>query len=191
MISVPRPSVKFPENIDPHWLAVFTSGEGYFFLRGMYSDDIFNGTSKVGFVVSLRFKITQHTRDSELMKSIFSFFVASPLPPPLHKWKCVYTLQLWMGEGCSFAKISNQQPANQRTSGGMSLSLSEREIRLCGNFYFRTKKNLDAGCYFIVTKYPDITEKIIPFFVKYPIVGVKSLYFNDFCEAASLKIYRY
>ena len=176
MISVPRPSVKFPENIDPHWLAVFTSGEGYFFLRGMYSDDIFNGTSKVGFVVSLRFKITQHTRDSELMKSIFSFFVASPSPLPSTNGS-VYT-----HSNCGWERGEG---------GGMSLSLSEREIRLCGNFYFRTKKNLDAGCYFIVTKYPDITEKIIPFFVKYPIVGVKSLYFNDFCEAASLKIYRY
>ena len=51
----------------------------------------------------------------------------------------------------------------------------------CGNIY----KNRDAF-YFRVTKYQDIVEKIIPFFQKYPIRGVKALDFVDWCWAAEL-----
>lgn len=38
----------------------------------------------------------------------------------------------------------------------------------------------------MVTKFSDIYEKIIPFFQKYPIVGVKALDYADFCKAAEL-----
>lgn len=37
-----------------------------------------------------------------------------------------------------------------------------------------------------VLKFSDITEKIIPFFKQYPIVGKKFEYFSGFCEAADL-----
>ena len=39
---------------------------------------------------------------------------------------------------------------------------------------------------FIVTKFSDINEKIIPFFRNNKILGVKLLYFEDFCKAAEL-----
>jgi len=39
---------------------------------------------------------------------------------------------------------------------------------------------------YIVTKIEDLTEKVIPFFEKYPIIGVKALDFEDFCKAAKL-----
>ena len=37
-----------------------------------------------------------------------------------------------------------------------------------------------------VTKFNDIINKIIPFFKKYPIKGVKYKDFNDWCKAAEL-----
>jgi hypothetical protein len=37
-----------------------------------------------------------------------------------------------------------------------------------------------------VTEFSDIVEKIIPFFEKYPMVGVKTLNFADFCKVAEL-----
>ena len=46
-------------------------------------------------------------------------------------------------------------------------------------------KNRDAFD-FRVYKFGDITHKIIPFFKKYPIRGVKALDFEDFCRAAEL-----
>lgn len=54
---------------------------------------------------------------------------------------------------------------------------------------------LDCGIYsyqsdkvgnFAVYKYSDIVEKIIPFFNKYPILGVKNSNFKDFCKIAEL-----
>ena len=39
---------------------------------------------------------------------------------------------------------------------------------------------------FQVTNFTDITDKIIPFFEKYPIIGVKLDNYNDFCEVAKL-----
>jgi len=49
------------------------------------------------------------------------------------------------------------------------------------------KKNSEglAG-YFIVERFSDLTEKIIPFFKEYCILGVKSEDFKDFCLVAKL-----
>ena len=39
---------------------------------------------------------------------------------------------------------------------------------------------------FRVSKFQDIYEKIIPFFKKYPILGVKALDFADWCNVAEI-----
>ena len=46
----------------------------------------------------------------------------------------------------------------------------------CGNVY-----STKDAIYFRVGKFSDIVEKIIPFFEKYPILGVKYQDFKDFC----------
>jgi hypothetical protein len=68
VIPVPRPTVKLPENIDPHWLAGFVSAEGCFMIKCNQ-----NLTCKSGFQILLRFQITQHTRDEELLRSLVSY----------------------------------------------------------------------------------------------------------------------
>jgi hypothetical protein len=40
--------------------------------------------------------------------------------------------------------------------------------------------------YYRIKKFADIQSKIIPFFNKYPIQGVKNLDYLDFCKAAEL-----
>jgi len=37
-----------------------------------------------------------------------------------------------------------------------------------------------------IRKFADIDTKITPFFIKYPILGNKSLDFHDFCKVANL-----
>jgi len=37
-----------------------------------------------------------------------------------------------------------------------------------------------------VSKRSDLTERIIPFFIKYPILGIKALDFQDFCFISKL-----
>ena len=55
------------------------------------------------------------------------------------------------------------------------------ELLKCGIIF----KNREVIA-FRVTKFHDITEKIIPLFQKYPIHGVKALDFADFCKVAKL-----
>ena len=61
--------------------------------------------------------------------------------------------------------------------------LMEQIIKYLGCGYISERKDvLD----FHVIKFNDIIEKVIPFFEKYPIIGVKSLNFKDFCKAAEI-----
>lgn len=88
-----------------------------------------SNTHNTGFQVLLVFYITQHIRDTELLKILVNYF------------------------GCGSYNIS--------ASGKM------------------------AGDY-TVTKFKDINEKIVPFFTKYPLRGIKSLNFLDFCRAVEI-----
>lgn len=65
---VQRPLVELVLKINPYWLAGFVTGEGCFFVN------VFKGTTKTGFAISLVFQITQHSRDENLLKSFISFF---------------------------------------------------------------------------------------------------------------------
>jgi hypothetical protein len=76
----------------------------------------------------LKFQIAQHSRDSELMRSLITNL------------------------GC----------------GRIELNLGRSAV------------------YFVVTKFKDITEKIIPFFDKYPLQGVKVKDFEDFKRVTKL-----
>jgi len=53
----------------------------------------------------------------------------------------------------------------------------------CGNV---TKRNREEAVDFKVFKFSDINNKIIPFFEKYPIQGVKSNDFKDYCKVVDL-----
>lgn len=53
----------------------------------------------------------------------------------------------------------------------------------CDNYYLRYSQ--DVGD-FIVTKFLDINEKILPFFVKYPVYGVKGLDCKNICKIPEL-----
>jgi len=56
------------------------------------------------------------------------------------------------------------------------------EYLACGKIY---KHSTNAVVY-RVSKRSDLTEIIIPFFIKYPILGVKALDFKDFCSISEL-----
>ena len=48
------------------------------------------------------------------------------------------------------------------------------------------KNNIKDFFIFRVENFKDIDSKIIPFFLKYPIVGTKLLDFQDFCKVAEI-----
>lgn len=97
------------------------------------------------------------------------------------------------GEGCFMIKIFNSL-----TKVGEAIKLEfiivqhSRDRKLMESFvaYFGCgrylpHKNRDLGR-FIVTKFSDIENKIIPFFNEYQIIGVKSSDFSDFNRVVEL-----
>ena len=73
----------------------------------------------------------------------------------------------------------------QVTQHSRDIELMKRLISFfeCGRYALRSNK--DYGD-FLVTTFSDINEKIIPFFQKYKIEGVKAYNFADWCKAAEI-----
>lgn len=63
IVSQERTEVALPEVINPYWFAGFTSGDGSFSVEILKSS-----SHKIGHQVILKFLITQHNRDLELLK---------------------------------------------------------------------------------------------------------------------------
>ena len=66
---VPSPEVQFTGIPDSHWLAGFTDAEGCFMIKIQQST-----SSTLNTQPRLIFRITQHSRDLELMKSLVEYF---------------------------------------------------------------------------------------------------------------------
>jgi hypothetical protein len=117
-----KPLLKNPQ-IYKGWMHGFVCGEGSFFV------EIFKSKTVLGFQVRLVFKVSQHSRDEQLLKSFIKYFD-------------------------------------------------------CGKIYKQSSSSevLD----FVVKKFIDIEQKIIPFFIKHPLYGVKSKDFEDFCKIANI-----
>jgi hypothetical protein len=120
-IPYPRPSVSGITIKDPQWLAGFASGEGCFLVRITKA-----ATHRSGYQIFLVFKLVQHSRDEQLMRSLVDY----------------------LG---------------------------------CGNIYVD-----DSAVEYRVTKFSDLTDKILPLFKKYPIQGVKHLDYTDFVSVMEL-----
>lgn len=95
------------------------------------------------------------------------------------------------GEGNFMVRIFNSashaigcqvQLRFQITQQSRDKFLMERLVSYLGCGFISKGDILD----FQVTKFVDITDKIIPFFEKYPIIGVKFNDFKDFCIVANL-----
>lgn len=121
IIPYPRPSVSNITIKCPQWLAGFASAEGCFLVRITKA-----ASHRSGYQVFLVFKLVQHSRDEELMRSLVDYL------------------------GCG--NISIEKSAIQYT----------------------------------VTKFNDLTDKIIALFEKYPIQGIKHLDYTDFVSAMEL-----
>jgi hypothetical protein len=120
-VAVKRPLVD--NQIIPHfeWVAGFTSAEGCFLVRITKA-----ATHRSGHQVFLIFKLTQHIRDEQLIRSLVDYL------------------------GCG--KIYEDKSAVE----------------------------------YRVTKFSDLTDKILPLFEKYPIQGIKHQDYTDFILVVGL-----
>ena len=68
---VPRPIINYTENLNPNWIAGFSSGEGCFLAN--ISTAKATNTNKTGQTIQLIFKISQHRRDKKLLELIAKY----------------------------------------------------------------------------------------------------------------------
>lgn len=116
-----RAELPLPEVINPYWFAGFASGDGSFSVEILKSS-----THKSGYQIIIKFLITQHSRDVELLRSFIS---------------------------------------------------------LLGGGFVKERANISE---FRLVKLSLITNKLVPFFYEYPIIGNKHQDFLDFCKIAEL-----
>lgn len=98
------------------------------------------------------------------------------------------------GEGCFYVKITKAKTVTgHQISVSFSISQHIRDELLltrfidylgCGKIEkISTRPN---SITFVVYKFSDIKNKIIPFFKKYPLQGIKSMDYNDFCKISNI-----
>ena len=97
------------------------------------------------------------------------------------------------GEGCFFINLCKASTklgfsaylVFQITQHSRDVELMKNLVSFfnCGRYVFRTNKN---HCDFLVTTFSDVNDKIIPFFFKYKIIGVKERDFADFCKVSDI-----
>ena len=84
-------------------------------------------------------------------------------------------------------RFSIGQQARVRSCGAEQLLRSFMGYLNCGKVQKKTNKKYNKEYFeFRVEKFADIDTKIIPLFIKYPIIGQKQLDFQDFCKIAKL-----
>lgn len=97
------------------------------------------------------------------------------------------------GEGCFLVRIINSTSNRLGVQVKLVFQITQhsRDEQLmrslieyldCGLVFNQT----ETAVVFKVMKFSDLIEKIIPFFVKYPILGVKAKDFVDWCKVAEL-----
>jgi hypothetical protein len=115
-----------------------------------------------------------------------------PLPRPLRE-DCVIPHPQWIagftsGEGNFSVSLdkgifkSLLFKITQHEKDVALLTAISKEFN-CGYCYLRKQENIID---FKVTKFFDINHVIIPFFTKYPIMGIKSLDFKDWCSVSEM-----
>lgn len=120
----------------------------------------------------------------------------TPVPKPLMQpqeipdpnWLAGFT----DGEGCFFVKFQESSSHKLKEKVSLSFIIAQHikdELLMKSVSDYLGCGNVQGGndaVYFRVDRFLDINDKIIPFFDKYPILGIKSLDYLDWCRAVKL-----
>ncbi len=144
--------------------------------------------TKEGFLKILALKASMNRGLSEEFKTAFLDIIPINLPvvscnPKISKsWMRGFT----SAEGCFYVLASNNQVKLTfqitQHSKDEQLMKSLIEFFKSGYISYRSSEILD----YRVTKFSEIENKIVPFFKKNPILGVKSKDFDNFCKVVEL-----
>jgi hypothetical protein len=150
-----------------------------------------------GLLDIVKLKASLNNGLTPLLKESFPNCIPAPRPivenphKPDPNWVAGFT----SGEGCFTIYISKSSAYKTGFSVNLRFQISQHtrdEVLMrsfidyfgCGQYYFLKAGQLRGD--FVVTRLPDIMNKIKPFFTKYPILGVKSQDFDIWCKAIEL-----
>jgi len=152
--------------------------------------------SREGFKKILSIKASMNLGLSDELK--LAFPDVSPVSRPLPLDKSIKDLN-WLaglasGDGCFYISIRNSSTCKLGKAVVLKFQIVQhsRDIELmeilistlgCGRMELVSKH---SAVYFVVVKFQDIFEKIIPLFDKYPIKGTKALDYSDFKKVVNL-----
>ena len=139
------------------------------------------------------FKASINLGLSEKLKSDFDVV---PVPRPIVKRKKIqyphWVAGFTTGEGSYIIEIAKKEKSKLGYHVRLVFILTQhvRDEQLIKSLikYFDCGYVVRKGAAFDfkVTKFSDISDKIIPFFQKFPILGVKALDFEDWCKVAQM-----
>ena len=132
---------------------------------------------------------------SKLLQSALAtstFSVVRPLVPDLPITAPAWLAGFATAEGCFFINIHKSKSTKLGEAVQLRFILVQhicdeqlmkriKDYFGCGNLLVKRET-----VHFTVTNFVDLTEKVIPFFSKYPVQGVKSKDFADWCKVADL-----
>jgi hypothetical protein len=152
--------------------------------------------TKEGFKKVLSLKASINLGLSDELKLVFPYIIPVSRPSPLEKniKGYNYIAGLASGDGCFYISIRNSSSCKLEKAVVLKFQIVQhsRDIELmemliftlgCGRIELAIKQ---SAVYFVVLKFKDISEKLIPFFDKYPIKGVKALDYSDFKKVVLL-----
>ena len=116
--------------------------------------------TNIGYRVSLLYSFHLHIRDLDVLKGLASYFNNNSIP--------------------SLACAKSGRGKNLTSTFAFALQNSKAKVEK------KVGISEDKSVHLQIAKFTDINEKIIPFFDKYPIKGVKSLDFEDFKKVCKL-----
>lgn len=126
------------------------------------------------------------------MKTLFPYLSASERPTslPIKSINPYWLAGFFSGEGCFMISLAKKPSYKYHYSTRLWVMVGQhsrdkilisRIIELLNSGWLKEKENYTEFC---VSNFQDIYSKIIPFFKKYKILGVKSQDFQDFCVVA-------
>ena len=138
-------------------------------------------------------------RQRQSEKLISNFAGILPHPGPIVSFELIPHSDWFTGfvdgEGCFYVSTTKNKNTKSGVSVALVFSISQHvrdellftkfiEYLGCGTVYkFSTRPDSVS---FTVSKFKYISEKVIPFFQKYPLQGIKALDFQCFCEVSKI-----
>jgi len=155
-----------------------------------------SASRKIDLIEIIRWKASLNKGLSKDLKTTYPYVIPIERPAnlPVVKIDPIWFAGFFSGEGSFYVTITKKLSYKLGYAPRIGINVGQHSrdkvlihqfINLFGCGQVREYKNKNY-VEFYVTNFHDITSKVIPFFKTYPIIGIKSLDFTDFCYIQGL-----